>query len=443
MASPDDAAKPRAAPRLPTPERARPRPATPRAARDSAWGRTPLAWIASAVAETPDAALALAVAALATAVFYYSAPPEPTPFDYFVRLADAFLHGRFYLLEGPSWLNELVPTAGGFYVVYPPMPAVVLMPFVAVFGTQIAQQGPNALFGGAAIGLLWLALGRFDLTLRRRALLTAVFAFGSVFWYTTEAGSAWYMGHTVAVLFAVAALLPALDRRHAWLVGLLLGCAAVSRLPVALTAPFYLAMLLGLGWPPRIPAERMAALRTTVGFGVGVAIPVGLYAIYNLARWGTVVDQGFVLIPGVLNDPIYSHGIFSIDYIPRELYAMFLRSWNFEETPPFLKPSWAGLAVPLTTPLVVWVLKARPRDPRVFYAAIGVGLALIPIVTHGNVGLSQFGYRFSLDVQPLLWVILATVFERGGSRLAVAAGVASIAINLYAVWAIGIGFVSY
>ena len=77
------------------------------------------------------------------------------------------------------------------------------------------------------------------------------------------------------------------------------------------------------------------------------------------------------------------------------------------------------------------------------WAAIATALALIPIVTHGNVGISQFGYRFSLDVQPLLFVILATVFERGMSRLAAAAGVVSIAVCAYAIWAISIGFVSY
>ena len=36
--------------------------------------------------------------------------------------------------------------------------------------------------------------------------------------------------------------------------------------------------------------------------------------------------------------------------------------------------------------------------------------------------LAQFGYRFSLDVQVFLFVILATVFERGMSRLAWLAG---------------------
>ena len=64
-------------------------------------------------------------------------------------------------------------------------------------------------------------------------------------------------------------------------------------------------------------------------------------------------------------------------------------------------------------------------------------------MTHGNVGLTQFGYRFSLDVQPLLFVILATVFARGMSRLAWAAGVASVVFCAYGIWAIGIDFVEF
>jgi len=79
----------------------------------------------------------------------------------------------------------------------------------------------------------------------------------------------------------------------------------------------------------------------------------------------------------------------------------------------------------------------------VAWAAIGTGLALIPIVTHGNVGFTQFGYRFSLDVQPLLFVILATVFERGMSRWAWAAAAVSVAVCAYGMWAIAIGFVAF
>jgi len=113
------------------------------------------------------------------------------------------------------------------------------------------------------------------------------------------------------------------------------------------------------------------------------------------------------------------------------------------DDPPFFQPSWWGLGLFLTTPLLVWLVRARLQDPRVLGSVVATALIAIPIVTHGNVGIAQFGYRFSLDVQVFLFVILATVFERGMSRLAWIAALASIAICAYAIWAISIEFVAF
>ncbi len=76
----------------------------------------------------------------------------------------------------------------------------------------------------------------------------------------------------------------------------------------------------------------------------------------------------------------------------------------------------------------------------VAWALLATAIVSIPIITHGNVGITQFGYRFSLDFQLLLFVILATVVARGWTRLMAAAAVASIIICAYAVWAISIDF---
>jgi hypothetical protein len=420
--------------------------ASPRARLVGWFGDTRLAALVYAVRQRPNTLGTLIIVATTTVLYLLASSADRQELDYFVRLADAFLHGRIYLTEAPSWLNELIPKDGVWYVAYPPMPAILLVPFVAVFGPRFDQQVASCLFGGIAVGLAWLVLGRFALSGRVRLGLTVVFGFGTVLWYVAEVGSVWYISHVVAVLFSMAALLLLLDRRWPFLVGLLLGCAAISRLPVGLTAPFFLAVVVGLGWPPRLPGrgERGAAIRAGMAFLLGIAIPTAVYLLYNVARWGTIVDQSYVLIPGVLEDPIYAkHGILALEYIPRHIHAIFLRSWNFVDDPPFFQPSWWGLSLFLTTPLFLWLGKARLRDPRVAWAAIGTALALVPIVTHGNVGLTQFGYRFSLDVQPLLFVILATVFERGMSRWAWVAAAASVAICAYGIWAISIGFVDF
>ena len=120
--------------------------------------------------------------------------------------------------------------------------------------------------------------------------------------------------------------------------------------------------------------------------------------------------------------PARRHFPVSWDEIPRDARAL---AWRLASSGPFD------------------ALVAITRGGLVPAAIVACALTLVPIVTHGNVGFTQFGYRFSLDIQPLLFVILATVFARDMSRLAAAAAVLSIAICTYGVWAIGTGFVSF
>ncbi len=396
----------------------------------------------------PDLWGFLLMSTLAAGVYLLTAKAEPQALDYFNRLADAFLHGRYWLDEAPSWLNELIPAGDNrWYVAYPPVPAVLALPFVALFGREFPAQVYSSLYAGLAVGLVYLVLGRLGLPLRIRDRLglAVVFAFGTAFWFVSIGGSAWYFAHVAAVLLLAASVLCALTRRRAWLAGLLLGLAALCRLPVGLALPFVLAAQ--LGFPGLAAIRSMDArrvVRTVVVFGLGLAVPALIYVAFNMARWGTILDQSYTAIPGVLEDPIYAkHGILSPWYIPRNVFAILFRSWNYVDDAPWLQPSWWGLGIFLTTPLYLWLFKARLRTPVVAWALLAVAIVSLPIITHGNVGLTQFGYRFSLDFQLLLFVILATVIARGWSRLAAAAAVASILFCAYAIWAISIDFVDF
>ena len=65
--------------------------------------------------------------------------------NYFRDLADAFLHGR---LDVTSTLNDrdLVHFNNKLYLYWPPMPAVVYTPLVALFGPQLPDAFINILF---------------------------------------------------------------------------------------------------------------------------------------------------------------------------------------------------------------------------------------------------------------------------------------------------------
>ena len=88
-------------------------------------------------------------------VYWATGEGHATYYNYYVRLADAFLHGRLYLLDNPSWLNELIPNPAGigYYVVYPPLPAVLMVPFVAIFGLELNQTLFGIFFAAATVPL--------------------------------------------------------------------------------------------------------------------------------------------------------------------------------------------------------------------------------------------------------------------------------------------------
>ena len=161
--------------------------------------------------------------------------------DYFVPLADAFLHGRLGLENAPSWLNEVVPVGSISYVVYPPAPALLVLPIVAVFGPEVNQAWPSIGFAALSVAIVSLILRRMGVERGPRVILSLVFAFGTITWYSAQAGSSWHFAHVAATLFMLTAIWLCQRDGPPALIGLAFAAAAMSRLPVAMAAPFFVA----------------------------------------------------------------------------------------------------------------------------------------------------------------------------------------------------------
>jgi len=379
------------------------------------------------------------------ALLYELTVPERVNLDAFVPLADAFLHGRLHVADPMPWIEHVDRAAGGWYVPYPPMPAITVLPFVAIFGNSFDQGIAAALIGGLNVAILWTLLGKIGVASLPRTALTVAFAVGSVHWWAAGVGTSWLFAGINGVFYALLTMWLALDRRWPILAGLLLGCAAASRLPVGLTVPLYLALFAGLAAAPRPRWPDRAGWRAVALFLFGMAVPMALVAAYNAARFGSPFDFGYEKIGGVLTEPWYREGILSLAYIPRHVEAIFFRGFDLVEGVfPYFRPNWMGLALTFSTPIYFWLVNLRRREPLVVYGLIAVALALLPIITHGNVGEAQFGYRFSLDVAPILFLLLGIVFRRHISRAALLAIAAGVVVNAYGVWVItALGFVSY
>ena len=329
------------------------------------------------------------------------------PYNQYVLLADAFLDGRIHLVDPPGFL-EIARFGDRAYVIDPPAPTLFLLPFVAVFGTGADHVLISCGVGAVAAGFIWIAARRLWTDVRFAAAMTTLVAFGTNYWWLSSDGGFWSFAHVAAVFFLAAGLAEAVGRRRPWLVGLCVGLAGLSRLPVFLIAPLYLYLV--LDGDLRIKRE---SIERVVAFGAFVGAAAVGYVTYNYARYGTLTDLGYYH-PQYIGEPWFDRGRFDITYIPRHLRAIFYELPAVRDRFPFLFPRYVGVALVVTTPAFLYALRARLTG-RNIAAIVALALVAIPLLSHGAVGFSQFGYRFALDMLPALLVLTASgMRERAG-----------------------------
>jgi hypothetical protein len=378
-------------------------------------------------------------------LLYWWAGPDQTSTDPYLPLAAAWLHGRADL-DGSfyTWI-ELALYHGQWFVPFPPTATVAVLPFVAIFGQTFNTGLTSAAAGAVGVWLMWGLVLQLGLNRRTALFLTVTWAVGSEVFWASAVGGTHLFAETLAATLVIAVLRLALARRAPVLAGLLLGAAVGARLPVVFVLPLVVGLYAGL--PTRLSWPSRAQVAETASIGLGMLGPALGIAAYNVLRFGSPFEFGYGLITSrtgesVLAEPWYTHGIISPLYIPRGLFAMLGRQWEFVDEFPWLHPTWAGQAVTFTMPIVGWVVRTPLRDPLAAYALGSAGLIVLVELMHGETGYAQFGYRFIVDALPIVWLLLALVFRRGLGRGAVVAGIAGIAAFAYGITAIyGFNFV--
>jgi hypothetical protein len=380
----------------------------------------------------PEHVVGLGLALFALAVYWFTGPPGAGG-DQFVPLADAFLHGRLSIPVDRPWM-ELVPVPGGGgaqYSPFPPVPALTLLPVIAVMGLfpgvgELSGNVMAAVIGAANVALAWYLLAAIGVSLRPRLVIVIGFAFTTHWWVAGMAGTHHYAA-VVAACFLLIALNLGVRHRLPALVGLTLGLAAGSRLPTGLALPLLLAFF----------ADRWRPTRAHLMLLLGLAVPALLFALYNVARFGSPFDTGYAHIPSgdagllVTDEPWFSHGLVSPLYIPRHLYAIFIQGPVMVDGFPYLKPSITGLSLTLSAPFLFWAVRAR--GPLVAIAWLSVGLIMLPDLMHGSWGFAKFGYRFILDADPVLLLLLGWAYRERASWSLVAAVAIGVAVHTWGI----------
>lgn len=344
----------------------------------------------------------------ATFIIYFISSSGNTPYNYFTRLGDSFLHGKYYITENPSWLSELIPAGlNMFYVPYPPMPAIISIPFVFIFGASFPQQILAQLLGAGVAVFIFLISMTIKKDIRLAIWSTILVSFGSIVWFMSSNGSVWLVGQITSVFFLTLAVWEALNKKRLFVIGVCIGAVYLCRPHVILALPFLVYLL----------RERIRSLKDIVVLGVS-ALPFFLFGFfYNFIRFGSIFDKAYFLLPKVLheeNAPWFIHGVESILYIPNNLRTIF---WSFPKIIdkfPYIIPSWNGLAIWITTPAFIYALGNKIKERVVGFAWLSIFLISLVIFSHGGNGFAQFGYRFAVDFYPILiFLVIKAVSNKG------------------------------
>ncbi len=343
--------------------------------------------------------------------------------NHFVYQAQSLLHGH---LDIPKFTKtDIILVNGKHYIVYPPFPAILMMPFVAIFGLQFSDIFFTQIFSALNIVLLFWLLeslrlsGRSRRSFQQNFALCIFFFFGTINFYLSLGGTMWFTAHIVAATCTLCFLLFAFKRRYA-LASFCLGCAFLTRAPALVGALLLVYLLL----EERTGATTLKAMfkgaRSLPWRKVGLALaPLAAFLLLFLLRdtlaFGSPLQTGYPLLVQQIYTQVH-YGVIGPHYIWPDLVANFLSFPSFNYQNPFdISPSLdilrngIGLSVFATTPLFLFLFFSRNRQPSALRKLLWliVGLVIAATLLYHAAGWFQFGSRYLFEGYPYAFLLLA------------------------------------
>ena len=355
------------------------------------------------------------------------------------------LNGKSYTILPQSILKKEKKT----YVSFPPLPALLLLPFVALFGLNASDVLLTLFFAALNGVLLFNLLTRLNesLHLKRSSAdqvwLILLLTLGSAHFWCSVSGQVWFTALIIGVSFQLLFLRFAYQMSSPIWAGVMLGCAFATRASLILYALFFYAQIFFPLTPTPPPLKER--LRKALLFSIPPLI-IGLSLLsYNWIRFESWTEFGHRYLAEGQIARIQTYGLFHPVFLKKNLISAFLLLPKLQETFPYIRVSWHGMSIPFSIPVLLWIpllwflvlrflslkrldshLESRPDSQNVSTSLFSppsfwnlqhlhliglctflIGLLLSLLLLYQNTGWVQYSYRFILDFIPLCILLLA------------------------------------
>jgi 4-amino-4-deoxy-L-arabinose transferase-like glycosyltransferase len=350
--------------------------------------------------------------------------------------AKVFLEGHIDLGQ---YHHDVAVYQGRFYSPFPPFPAVLLLPAVAVLGVS----GTKVLL----VSILFTVLSAFLLTRILRILLIdskvvpwmlIAFFFGTAYWLCLLWSSGvWFYAHIVSVTCMLLGIHEVFHKGRGYLAGLFLGLAFLSRQLTIFAFAFFAVAL----WEHSSLATREKRARNILGFVFALSLCIGIYLVFNWLRFSGPLDTGYsyLRLKYHLADRTQIFGLFHPAYLLYNFTYMFLQGPHIEFAPPtYLKVQGmdgSGTSLTFASPFIFTALWARWQPNLLWAAWLSILMILIPMLFYYNNGWAQLNaIRLSMDFFPILVLLVALGTRRVRPAAWKSAIVYSVALNIIALF---------
>lgn len=357
----------------------------------------------------------LALVLLAGLGFY--ALGEDAGSNSYALLADAFLNGRLHTtdcFDGDCALFE-----DQIFVMFPPVPAIIALPFVALSGIDFSGFVLlSILASGLSVFLWWQIFSSLQVARGIAIWLLLGLAFATPLYFVTIRGDGiWFFAQSIGFLFTTLAIHQVVRGGSLVAAGLCIGLAFLCRQMIVFYLPFLFALTLRSN-EPLISFSRASIVRV-LKLGLPVAAAIGVYLVYNYARFGDPMQTGYPYMMGAdvlegggaINYRLAEHGLWSSAYVLFNTLYLFVQGFHLEFGGNAMLDAVgldrSGTSLLAASPFVLLAFFTPLRRPVVIGIVTILAMVLPMLFYHSN-GFSQLNVqRYVLDWLPILFYMLA------------------------------------
>lgn len=335
---------------------------------------------------------------------------------------------RTYTLQALAWRDgrlslwydfpylELAIYEGNYFVSFPPLPSVVLLPLTFLFGVDTPDALLVKLYSLSACLLLYSGLKQRGYVKLQGALLSFLLCFASSLLPLTLDGAVWYHAQVLAFFLIIAAIALLMKDQPTWA----LLCYALSVACRPFDAIYGLPLFFiyirtyrkdGISWN-----RTIRNLSPGVCLGLLVALAIGLY---NYARFGNPFEFGHNYLP----EFSFQGGIqFSLSHVFEHL-PIFLWGLPLEMGAQGLQFKQFGYSIFLACPGLLltmltffWDGIRKKWTLEKIVTILTMLLLLFFLLFHRTFGGYQLGARYAVDALPcaFLYLMLSPADKKKG-----------------------------